>query len=56
LRTQKLKAFLELSSKIYPDLVKVLYAKLKFSGGVLKYSVKGIQMKITRETWKEVVG
>jgi len=36
--------------------VKVFYANLKFSGGVLNFSVKGDKMEITRKTWKEVVG
>jgi len=43
LRTQKLKAFLEISGKIYPNLVNVLYDNLKFSDDVLKYSVKGME-------------
>jgi len=51
-----LKTFLELSGKVYPDLVKVFYANLKFSNGILKTSVKGVEMEITRQTWKDVVG
>jgi len=40
LKTKKLKTFLELSSKVYPDFVKVFYANLKFSNGILKSSSK----------------
>ena len=39
---------------MYPDLVKVFYANLKFRDGVLKSSVKGVDMEITRQTWKDV--
>ena len=42
--------------KIYPDLVKVFYANLKFNNGILKSSVKGVEMEITRQTWKDVAG
>ena len=56
LKTQKLKTFLELSGKVYPDLVKVFYANLKFNNGVLKSSVKGVEMEITMQTWKDVAG
>ena len=41
---------------MYPDLVKVFYANLKFSNGVLKSSVKGVEMEITRQAWKDVAG
>ena len=41
---------------MYLDLVKVFYANLKFSNGILKTSVKGVEMKITRQTWKDVAG
>ena len=34
LKTKKLKTFLELSGMVYPDLVKVLYANLKFNNGM----------------------
>jgi len=51
-----LKTFLELSGKVYPDLVKVIYANLKFSNGILKTSVKGVEMEITMQTWKDVAG
>ena len=54
LKAKKLKTFLECSGKVYPDLVKVSYANLKFSNGILKISVKGVEMEITRQTWKEV--
>ena len=56
LKAQKLKTFLELSGKVYPDLVKVFYANLKFSNGILKTSVKGVEMEISRLTWKDVAG
>ena len=48
LKAQKLKTFLELSGKVYLDLVKVFYANLKFSNGILKTSVKGVEMEITK--------
>jgi len=41
---------------VYPNLVKVFYANLKFSNGILKTSVKGLEMKITKQTWKDVAG
>ena len=56
LKAQKLKTFLELSGKVYPDLVKVFYANLKFSNDILKTSVKGVEMEIARQTWKDVDG
>ena len=49
-----MKTFLELSGKMYPNLAKVFYANLKFRDGVLKSSVKGVDMEITRQTWKDV--
>jgi len=55
LKAKKLKTFLELSGKVYPDLVKVFYANLKFNNDILKSSVKGVEMEITRKTWKHVV-
>jgi len=54
LKAHKLKTFLELSGKVYPDLVKVFYTNPKFSNGILKTSVKGVEMEITRQTWKDV--
>jgi len=54
LKAKKLKTFLELSGKVYPDLVKVFYANLKFNNGILKTSVKGVEMEITRQIWKDV--
>ena len=51
-----MKTFLELLGKVYSDLVKVFYANLKFSNGILKTSVKGVEMEITRQTWKDVAG
>jgi len=56
LKTQKLKTFLELSGKVYLNLMKVFYANLKFNNGILKTSVKGVEMEITRPTWEDVVG
>jgi len=41
---------------VYPDLVKVFYANLKFSNGILKTSVKSVEMEITGQTWKDVAG
>jgi len=49
-----LKTFLELLGKVYPNLVKVFYANFMFNNGVLKSSVKGMEMEITRQTWKDV--
>ena len=56
LKSQKLKIFVELSHKIYPHLVKVFYENLKFRNDILKSSVKGVDMEITRQTWKDVAG
>ena len=36
-------------------MVKVFYANLKFNNDILKSSVKGVEMEITRKTWKHVV-
>jgi len=55
-KAQKLKTFLELLGKVYSDLVKVFNANLKFSNDILKLSVKGVEMEITRQTWKDVDG
>ena len=41
---------------MYPGLVNVFYANLKFNNGVLKSSVKGVEMEITRKAWKDVAG
>ena len=56
LKHQKLKSFLELSGKIYPDLVKVFFSNLEFKNDVLLSSIKGVQMKINKRAWKDVVG
>jgi len=56
LKAQKWNTFIELLGKAYPDLVKVFYANLKFNNGILKTSVKGVEMEITRQTWKDVAG
>ena len=36
--------------------MKIFYANLKFINGILKSSLKGVDMEITRKTWKNVVG
>jgi len=51
-----LKSFLELSGKIYPDLVKVFFTNLEFKNDVLLSSIKGVQMEINKRAWKDVVG
>ena len=56
LKNQKLKFFLELSGKIYPDLVKVFFTNLEFKNDVLLSSIKGVRMKINKKAWKDVVG
>jgi len=56
LKVKKWKTFLELSGKVYPNLVKVFYVNLKFSNGIRKTSVKGMEMEITRQTWKDKAG
>jgi len=56
LKHQKLKSFLELSGKIYPDLVKVFFTNLEFKNDVLLSSIKGVQMEINKRAWKDVVG
>jgi len=56
LKHQKLKSFLELSGKIYPDLVKVFFTNLEFKNDVLLSSIKGVQMEINKRACKDVVG
>jgi len=56
LRHRKLKSFLELSGKIYPDLVKVFFTNLEFKNDVLVSSIKGVCMEINKKAWKDLVG
>jgi len=56
LKHQKLKSFLELSGKIYPELVKVFFTNFEFKNDVLLSSIKGVQMEINKRAWKDVVG
>jgi len=56
LKHQTLKSFLELSGKIYPDLVKVFFTNLEFKNDVLLSSIKGVHMEIKKKAWKDVVG
>ena len=56
LNHQRLKSFLELSGKIYLDLVKVIFTNLEFKNDVLLSSIKGVQMEINKKAWKDVVG
>ena len=56
LKHQKLKSFLELSGKIYLDLVKVFFTYLEFKNDVLLSSIEGVQMEINKRAWKDVVG
>ena len=56
LKEQRLKKFLELTGNIYPNLVKVFYTNLQFSGDSLVSHVKGVDMVITNYVWTVVVG
>jgi len=56
LKHQRLKSFLELSGKIYPDLVKVFFTNLEFKNDMLLSSIKGFHMEINKKAWKDVVG
>ena len=56
LKHQKLKSFLELSGKIYPELVKVFFTNFEFKNDVLLSSIKGVQMEINKRDWNDVVG
>jgi len=56
LKHQMLKSFLELSGKIYPDLVNVFFTNLEFKNDMLLSSIKGILMEINKKTWKDVTG
>ena len=56
LKHQRLKSFLELSGKIYPDLVKVFFTNLEFKNDILLSNIKGICMEINKKAWKLVVG
>jgi len=51
LKEQRLKRFLEFTRNIYPDLVKVFYTNLQFSGDSLISHVKGVDMVITSDVW-----
>jgi len=55
LKHQRLKIFLELSGKVYPDLVKVFFTNLEFKNNVLLLTNKGICMEINKKAWKDVV-
>jgi len=48
--------FLEMSRKIYPDLVKVFYTNLLIDGENLYSHVKGVDMEITSTIWTAVTG
>jgi len=52
LKHQKLKSFLELSGKIYPDLVKVFFTNLEFKNDLLLSNIKGVQWRSKRELGK----
>jgi len=56
LKHQKLKAFLELSGKIYPDLMKVFFTNLEFKNDVLLSSIKSVNMEINKKAWKDAAG
>jgi len=56
LKHQKLKSFLELSGKIYPDLVKVFFTNLEFKNDVLLSNIEGVRMEINKRAWKDVLG
>jgi len=53
LKHQKLKTFLVLLRKIYPDPVKVFFTNFQFKNYALLSSVKGVQMEISKKTWKD---
>jgi len=56
LKHQRLKQLLEMTSNVYPDLVKVFYTNLTLDGKNLVSYVKGIKMKFTNEVWNLVAG
>jgi len=56
LKHQRLKTFLELSRKIYPDCVKVSLTNLQFKNDVLLSSVKGVHMEISKKALKDLAG
>jgi len=56
LKHQMLKSFLEISGKIYPNLVKVFFTNLEFKHDVLLSSIKGFRMEINKKVWKVVAG
>jgi len=49
IKEQRLKRFLELTGKIYPDLVKVFYTNLQFNGDSFVSHVKGVDIVITSD-------
>ena len=56
LKEKRLKRFLDLTGNIYPDLVKVFYTNLQFSGDSFVSHVKGVDMVITNDVWTVVAG
>jgi len=56
LKHQRLKYFLEISGKIYPDLVKVFFTNLVFKNDMVLSSIKGVRMEINKKAWKDMVG
>jgi len=56
LKEQLLKRFLEMKGNIYPNLIRVFYANLKFEGKNLVSHVKGLDVEITHEVWVAVIG
>jgi len=54
LKERRLKRLIELTSNIYPNLVKVFYTNLQFNGDSLVSHVKGINMVITSDVWAVV--
>jgi len=49
LKHQRLKSFLELSGKNYPDLVKVFFTNSEFKNYMLLSSIKGVRLEINKK-------
>jgi len=52
--TSKVLTFLELTGHIYFNSVKVFFTNLTFEGSILRSQVKGVDLEITLEIWKEI--
>jgi len=55
LQHQHLHTFLEMTGKVYPQLIKVFYTNLTFEGVVLKSQVKVVDIEVTSHVWNDLI-